>query len=415
MPSVSSLPFRLLRHRDFALFFYGTFVSMIGMGIHLIGVNWYILQTTGAETKVSLIMMTSLSAGLFILPFSGSIIDRHARRTMVILPDVVRGTIVLTVGLFALSADFPIWVLWPMAFVVGSGHAFYFPASSALLQEILPPEEYMNANSLREITFQVGSLAAAGVAGWVVATFGISGVLIFDATTYFFSAFCVSRIHSGRVPHPERDTSATYWSTIKSGLRYLMDNRAIFIFGIIAMMPFVTVMALNVLMPTFVHNTLQRGPVTYGLLDMMYGLGAFTGAAIIGSLVIGKHEKDTLRLFLASLAAGYLVFAFTSHIAIAFGISIVIGFLVASFRIVSQTYLMKVIPGPLMGRCTSTFFQISLIVQLSMIFGVGYAAEHVSIGSGFILLTLLLTGALIHFWFLRHRLPEPAAAEVVDA
>ncbi len=407
-----ALPFRLLGHRDFAWYFWGTFVSMLGLGVNLIGVNWYILSATGSETKVSLIMMTSLSAGLFVLPFSGSIIDRHARRTMVITPDIIRALVIGSVGTFAFFPSFPIWVLWPMAFIVGSNHAFYFPASTALLQEILPPEEYMNANALREVTFQVGSLSAAGVAGWIVDTYGLSGVLWFDASTYVFSAFCISRVRAGRVAHPERDQGETYWGTIRSGLNYLWSNKPIFIFGIMSMVPFVAIMALNVLMPTYVKNILNQGAVTYGLLDMVYGIGAFLGAALVGALVVERHHQSALRLFLLMSALGYLACAFTSLLPVAFVLIGLIGVFNSSFRVVSQTYLMRIIPGKLMGRCTSTFFQISLVAQLSVVFGVGYIAEHVTIGAGFYLLFGLLIGAMIHLWLLNRRLPDTVVKSV---
>ncbi|MBD3299286.1 MAG: MFS transporter, partial [candidate division Zixibacteria bacterium] len=299
-----------------------------------------------------------------------------------------------------------IWVLWPMAFIVGSNHAFYFPASTALLQEILPPEEYMNANALREVTFQVGSLSAAGIAGWIVDTYGLSGVLWFDASTYIFSAFCISRVRAGRVAHPERDQGETYWGTIRSGLNYLWSNKPIFIFGIMSMVPFVAIMALNVLMPTFVKNVLNQGAVTYGLLDMVYGIGAFLGAALVGALVVERHHQSALRLFLLMSALGYLACAFTSLLPVAFVLIGLIGVFNSSFRVVSQTYLMRIIPGKLMGRCTSTFFQISLVAQLSVIFGVGYISEHVTISAGFYLLSALLLGAMIHLWLLNRRLPD---------
>jgi MFS family permease len=407
MPLPRSLPFHLLRQRDFALFFTGTLVSMLGMGMHLIGVNWYILQITGSETKVSLIMMTSLSAGLFVLPFSGSIIDRHSRKAMVILPDLLRGSVIGIIVALIYTGGFRLWMLWPMAFIVGSNHAFYFPASMSLLQEILPPEEYLKANSLREVTFQVGSLSAAGVAGWVVATFGLGGVLAFDAATYFFSAFCISRINYTPGDHVAQRTVESYFGTLRSGLNYLWENKTIFVFGIMALMPFVTVMALNVLMPTFVKNTLGQGAVTYGLLDMVYGIGAFTAAVFIGTLTAKVSERTSLAWLMLGAASFYLAGAFAGTVPPAFVVITLIGFSISSYRVVSQTYLMKIIPQHLMGRCTSTFFQISIFAQLTAIYSVGYLAEHVSIPAGFGFLSLLLFGALAHFLIVRQRLPDP--------
>jgi MFS family permease len=410
MSKFDSLPFSLLRQRDFAWYFWGTLVSMMGMGIHLIGVNWYILELTGSETKVSLIMMSSLSAGLLVLPFSGSIIDRHSRKAMVIMPDLIRGAIVGIVVLSIAAGWFRLWMLWPMAFALGCNHAFYFPASMSLLQEILPPEDYLKANSLREVTFQFGTLSAAGVAGWVVATFGLGGVLAFDAATYLFSAFCISRIRYTAADHITEKEHESFIHTLRSGLRYLMANKPIFVFGIMALMPFVTVMALNVLMPTFTKNTLGQGPVVYGLMDMVYGIGALSAATFIGLLTAKTGERLALVWLLAAAGSFYVGCALTDQLVPAFIFIMLVGFSLSGFRVVSQTYLMKIIPRDLMGRCTSTFFMISIGAQLTAIFSVGFLAEHVSIPAGFGFLALLIYGALAHFLFLRRQLPVPSAS-----
>jgi hypothetical protein len=71
---------------------------------------------------------------------------------------------------------------------------------------------------------------------------------------------------------------------------------------------------------------------------------------------------------------------------------------------------MKIIPRDLMGRCTSTFFMISIVAQLAAVFSAGFLAEHVSIASGFGFLALLIYGALAHFLFLRRQLPLASEA-----
>jgi MFS family permease len=337
MSTLGSLPFSLLRQRDFSWYFWGTLVSMMGMGIHLIGVNWYILQVTGSETRVSFIMMSSLSAGLLILPLSGSIIDRHSRKRMVILPDIIRGSVIGVVVVSIAGGWFRLWMLWPMAFTLGCNHAFYFPASMALLQEILPPEDYFKANSLREVTFQVGSLSAAGVAGWVVATFGLGGVLAFDAATYFFSAFCISRIRYLPGEDAAAKAHVSFFHTVRSGLSYLMTNRPIFVFGIMSLMPSVTVMALNVLMPAFTKYTLGQGAVVYGLMDMVYGIGALSAGTFIGVLTAKTGERLSLVWLLAGAGSFYVGCALTDRLAPAFLLIMLVGFSLSGFRVVSHT------------------------------------------------------------------------------
>ena len=75
------------------------------------------------------------------------------------------------------------------------------------------------------VTFQVGALSAAGVAGWVVATFGLGGVLMFDAVTYFFSAFCISRVRYTPADHITEKEHESFFHTLRAGLRYLGERR----------------------------------------------------------------------------------------------------------------------------------------------------------------------------------------------
>jgi len=233
----------------------------------------------------------------------------------------------------------------------------------------------------------------------------LGGVLTFDALTYFFSAFCISRIHYTPTSHITEKEHESFFHTLRTGLRYLTAHRPIFIFGIMAMMPFVTVMALNVLMPTFTKNTLGQGAVVYGLMDMMYGIGAFMAATFIGVLTAKTTERMSLMWLLAVAGSLYVALGLTDLMVLAFILSIMLGFTLSGFRVVSQTYLMRIIPRDLMGRCTSTFFMISILAQLTTIFSVGFLAEHVSIPAGFGFLALLIYGALVHFLFLRRRLP----------
>ena len=66
---------------------------------------------------------------------------------------------------FAGSPSLP--ALYVLTFVVGLGHSVFWPSITALLQEVIRPEQLTAASGLAEITWQVGNLTGAALGGRV--------------------------------------------------------------------------------------------------------------------------------------------------------------------------------------------------------------------------------------------------------
>jgi len=92
----------ILKQRPLRLVFAANLVSMLGSGMNNAAVTWYILQATHNEMALgNLIMLTTVPA-ILMLPFTGVIIDREDRRRVVMLLDLARGLVILSVAILAL-------------------------------------------------------------------------------------------------------------------------------------------------------------------------------------------------------------------------------------------------------------------------------------------------------------------------
>ena len=69
---------------------------------------------------------------------------------------------------------------------------------NALIQELTPESEFIQANSLLIAGLQGGWLIAGSMVGFVYNSIGLSGVLIIDCASYVLSFACYLFVRKGR-------------------------------------------------------------------------------------------------------------------------------------------------------------------------------------------------------------------------
>ena len=78
--------------------FWGRLVSQIGDGIHYFALTWLVLDLTGSGTALGTVLLASSLPSVLLAPFTGFLADMWNRKAIVVLTDVIRGLILLTLG-----------------------------------------------------------------------------------------------------------------------------------------------------------------------------------------------------------------------------------------------------------------------------------------------------------------------------
>jgi hypothetical protein len=71
--------------------------------------------------------------------------------------------------------------------LVGSGMAFFMPALTGLIPQIVPPERLTQANALNGLTFSIGGILGPALAGVIVATASPGWAILADGLSYVLS------------------------------------------------------------------------------------------------------------------------------------------------------------------------------------------------------------------------------------
>ena len=382
-------PFAPLGDRDFRLYFVGEVFSMAGSGLHAVALGWYLLERTGSATSVGLVWAVGLGSGIVMLPFAGPLADRYPRRTLAIASDAFRLVLVAAMAALAYAGSPSLPVLYVLTFLVGLGHSVFWPSITALLQEVIRPDQLTAASGLAEITWQVGNLTGAALGGPILVRFGLGTAFAIDAATYLVSALALLALHHR--PAPAEGPHESGLAMARAGMAYLRSHPAVAGFGIASVIPWVATISLNIVLVAYVLDVLHLGATAYGLADMTYGVGAMASGIFAALLVLRLGEWRAMTGVMVALIACYAALAASpAAIPVFYAVLFLAGFCSSAFRVMTTAYLFKVVPNEVMGRASSSFLLVSMVLQVVVTLSVGPLVNHTSARGGFVLLAAIV-------------------------
>ena len=191
---------RLIRHnRNFRLLWSAQIISEVGDWLYAVVLYSLLLQITGRAQSIGFTLALQLLPQLFVSPMAGVLNDRISRKRIMIFTDVARAVIIAAM-LFTQTVD-RIPLLYVLLVLETIMWAFFEPGRSAIIPNITRnDEERLVANTLGGVTWAVAFFLGSSLGGFMAAAFGRNFVFIFDAVSFLFSAWLISRMQFAE-PH----------------------------------------------------------------------------------------------------------------------------------------------------------------------------------------------------------------------
>lgn len=178
----------------FRRFFLGRTISAFGGGITTLALTFAVLDLGGSPGELGVVLGASAVPALALMLLGGVAGDRWERRRILVGTDVVMGACqALTAGLL-LSGVAEIWHLVALQLVGGAASAFFSPASTGIVPDVVSGGRVQQANSLLGMARNLMQVIGPAVAGVIVALASPGWALAADALTFFTSALLLSRL-----------------------------------------------------------------------------------------------------------------------------------------------------------------------------------------------------------------------------
>ncbi|MHB1089125.1 MAG: MFS transporter [Acidimicrobiales bacterium] len=379
----------VLSNRQFALLWGGQTVSQFGDGIISVALPLLVLEITKNATDLGLVVAARLVPTVLFLLLGGAVTDRVSRRLAMLTSDASRATITVSLGVLALSGVLNLVELLVGSILFGIFDALFYPSSTALVPELIAPEQLTSSNSLSRFSQAfAGGLIGPIVGGVIASTIGTSWSLIIDAGTFVVSASCLVAMRS--TPRPEASGTSMV-SEIKEGLSYC--RKTPWLFWSIVVAGFANAFVFSpsaVLLPLLFKRTLHAPNWMVGVGFAATGLGGLVGA--LGMIILPGPKRRVRTMWLAWGTAPLLAIPFglapTAWVAVVF--VFVVGLLLMVGNILWGSLMQSEVPKEVLGRVSSVDWMVSLGLS-----PVGVAIAGVVAGTVGIRVTIVVPGVII--------------------
>jgi MFS family permease len=296
--------FSLLRQSTLRRFFIAHAQSQLGTGASYVALVLIAYQRLHSSWAVALVLLSDFLPGVLLAPYFGVLADRHSRRTLAVVAEVIRAT--SFIGL-ALVASFGATLA--LALLAGVGTALFRPPVKAALPNLVAPAERSAATALYGALQNLGVTLGPALCGLVLIFAPANSVLLANGATFVISAVLLVGLpldgRSGRRdPGEEQGEPTSAWQDAKAGASYAVRERHVGLLLAIAAMSVLCGALINVAEPLLATGPLHAGSSGFSVLVMLYGIGMVAGAAYTARL--GSRLTVLRSNFLAGVAAAGL-------------------------------------------------------------------------------------------------------------
>ena len=323
------------------------------------GGDWFVLvpllvllhDLTGSGLWGALVLAADTGITALLLPFTGTVADRVDRKKIMVLANVTG--IVLISLLFAVRSPGTAWLAPATVAAFAVAKAFYTPASSAALPNLVPPEDLATANAVAGSAWGTMAVVGASVGGVLAAAFSPYFAFAFTGAALVGSALLTWRIHTPLQADRTGVAAARTWSAIGEGLGYIgrrprvlalvtvksaagMGNGVLTLFPILA-------------------AAFGVGPLGVGLLFAVRGLGALVGPLLLRRVLLRRNWLlPALAASMATYGLAYLGVALVYWFPVVLGLVVVAHIAGGGNWAMSNYALQAEVPDALRGRVFAT-------------------------------------------------------------
>lgn len=294
---------------------------------------------------------------LLVGPLVGVFADRLPRRTILVVADLVRASVLALGVTAALGGLMSFALLYLMAFAIGIANVWYDVAYGSYLPFIVPDRSRLiSANSYVSGSQAAATTVGPAIAGAVLQAFGAAASLFAGALLYLLSALLLFATAPGRSSDSAGGRSV--WADLRQGVTFIWTHRLLRTLTTRHVIWHMMVGAIFAQVLLHLVSGLKLTPSQVGAVLSVMGAGTFTGVVLaarisrafgVGGAIIRSNLLAAAAALLIALPLGAGVGAIAAAALAMFGY----GFCVINYQINNASLRQTATPDVLLGRMTA--------------------------------------------------------------
>lgn len=336
-----------LQIREFAFLWTSVGAMRFAQSMIVVAVGWQVYAIRRDPLDLGLIGLAEfLPLPLLALP-AGQLADRVSRRGLASVAVLLYGTIAALLLLLTHSGADRVWPFFALAAATGAVNAVAWPALSALIPELVPPDLLPGAMALRSVAGQSAVVVGPAVGGLL---FALHAMLVYAVAAALFAlAFCCLLGVRGATLRRVASEEPADFRTLVAGVRFVVRSRMLL--GAISLDLFAVLLGGGIaLLPVYAREILNVGPVGLGVLRAAPAVGALVAALVLTRRRIGWAAGPTLMACVGVFGAAHVVWGASQWLPLTLAALFVAGLVDMISVNIRMTAVALVTPNELRGR-----------------------------------------------------------------
>jgi MFS family permease len=316
----------------------------------------FILTRYHSPGLAGLATFLSIFPGVLVSPLAGALLDRHGRKSLIILDYLFAMLAWVLIGVLSLAHHLPV----PLLLVITGLQAITAPLSQTGLRTLFPllvPRPlWERANAVDSNLYVLAGIIGPALAGILVALGG--GELALIATGLFAGAAAVAML-SVRDPETNMVTTGSLLRDAWRGLVYVVRNPTLRGLALSLSVANLGGGILAIAFPVLVFQRLHQGPAAIGLLLSVMGFASLIAVIVWGRLRTEGIERQLLSWPQFGWAGGLLLIVIAPNLWVVALAMVVFGVVVGPLDIALFTVRQRRTDPAWMGRA----FAVSMMLN----------------------------------------------------
>ncbi|NIW25336.1 MAG: MFS transporter [Gammaproteobacteria bacterium] len=379
--------FRVLSHRNFAIYLTGSAFSLHGLWIQRVAIGWLAWELTESEAWLGLLALAELLPVVFLGPLFGVWADRLDRKTVAYITNSIN--IVLSTLLCVLTAlaIIDIYMLWIITALLGCVSSAFQPVRLSLIPSLVPRELLSEAVASQSIVFNISRFLGPAIAGVTIAAFGLWAAFAINAASYFamIAALLLVELRRRSADRERRH----FFAEFKEGVAYTYTHPEISWQLLVVAISALTGRAAIVMLPAFAGDIFAGGSSVLATLTSVAGGGAVIAGVVLTRLGAGRNLR--VATVYGTIVTGLLMVALGWTDSFLAGIAVLaaLGFCLTLVGIGSQTLIQTAVVEDMRARVLSLWAAVAFSAPALGGLLIGVAAQTWGLG-----MTTVVAGVL---------------------
>ena len=317
-------------------------------------VSWVIYSLTHSTFMLGLTLFASQFPSFLFSLIGGVISDRYDRFKVLLATQVASMIQATILAILILAGHYEVWEILSLSVLLGVINAFDVPARQSLVYEMIEDKKDLpNALALNSSMVNLSRLIGPAIAGFVLEKLGDGTCFLLNALSFLA---VIGSLLLMRLPkYVKQVHTKNAFGEMREGWTYLKQTPSIAFVIIMLGLISLLVLPFSTLLPVYARDIFKGTASTFGIIDSVIGLGAFSGAMFLASLKPGSNLKKILAINTLVFGGGLALFSHEGSYPLALVFATVAGFGMMSQITVSNTLIQTTVEPHMRGRVISFY------------------------------------------------------------